>query len=154
MHQVVVVLEHDVGFFQHAAALDVHHLGGVDQNVADGRVLQQRLQRAQPEDLVHHLVGQAGALAGTERHAVLAHQLQHDGEQLLAPASVFQIQQFLQIDLVDELAMYRRLDFLLGARQQRIAITQRLGVAAIRGEWDGAFSHECTPTLCQPQFVG
>ena len=42
------------GQLELAAALDVDLLVAVDQNVGDGRVLQQRLERPQPEDLVEH----------------------------------------------------------------------------------------------------
>ena len=42
VHQVRIVLEHDLGFFQNSCPLDVHFLVSVDQDVADGRILQQR----------------------------------------------------------------------------------------------------------------
>ena len=50
--QVRVVLEDDVGLFEHAVPLDVDLIVAVDQDVGDVRVLQQRLERAEPEELV------------------------------------------------------------------------------------------------------
>ena len=54
-HQVRVILEAYLGLFQHSGALDVNPFGAVHQNVADGRVLQQRLKRAEPEHFVQDL---------------------------------------------------------------------------------------------------
>ena len=57
------------------AALHIHRVVGVDQDVVDGGVLQQRLQRPQAEDLVQHLARQPVALAGAEGNVLFAHQL-------------------------------------------------------------------------------
>ena len=51
-HQVLVVLERRRQPLELAAALDVDLLVGVDQDVADRRVAQQRLERPEAEDLV------------------------------------------------------------------------------------------------------
>ena len=51
-HQVLVVLERRRQPLEHAAALDVDLLVRVDQDVADRRVAQQRLERPEAEDLV------------------------------------------------------------------------------------------------------
>ena len=48
---------------EHAAALDEHVLVGVDEDVADRRVAQQRLERPEPEDIVDELTEQRFALA-------------------------------------------------------------------------------------------
>ena len=84
------------------------------------RVLQQRLQRSQAEHFVENFVGQPVALADAERYAVLADQLQDQREQLLAAVRVLHEQQLLQIDFLDQLAMHRRLHFLLRSSQQRV----------------------------------
>ena len=70
-------------FSMHAAPFDVDRLVGVDQDVADGRILQQRLERAEAEDFVEHFLGEAVALGGAERDALLADQLLDDAEELL-----------------------------------------------------------------------
>ena len=55
-----LVLEDDVGLLKHAAPLHVDRLVGVHQDVVDGGILQQRLQRAQAEDLVQDCPAPAG----------------------------------------------------------------------------------------------
>ena len=92
-------------------------VGGIDQNVGDGRVLQQRLQRPQAKHLVQHLIGQPGPLVGAERHPVIGHQLQNQREQLLTAARILQVQQFLEVGLIDQLAMDCRLHFLRPGQQ-------------------------------------
>ncbi len=57
--QMLVVAEANIRVFQAAAALDINLVEAVDQNIGDGRVLQQRLQRTEAEGLVHHLVHEA-----------------------------------------------------------------------------------------------
>ena len=46
-------------FSSRAVPLDEHLLRGVDQDVGDRLILDQRLQRAQAEDLVQHLADRA-----------------------------------------------------------------------------------------------
>ena len=62
LDQVPLVVEDDLGPAQAAAALDVDALRAVDQNVGDGRVAHQDLERADPEGLVEDLADQALAL--------------------------------------------------------------------------------------------
>jgi hypothetical protein len=54
-HQVAVVFEGDAGQLELALALDVDLVVAVDEDVGDGRLLQQRLERPQAENLVEHL---------------------------------------------------------------------------------------------------
>ena len=44
------------GQFEQTLALDVDLLVGVDQNVGDGGILQQRLERPQAKDFVQHFI--------------------------------------------------------------------------------------------------
>ena len=60
---VGLVLEADVGFHHAAGALDVDVVEAVDHDVADGGILEQRLQRAEAEDLVEDLLDELLALA-------------------------------------------------------------------------------------------
>ena len=84
------------------------------------------------------------ALAGAEGHAVFAHQLQDEGLQSLrGRRRVLHVQQLFQIDLVDQLAMDRRLHLLLGPRQHAglaAAGPSRADIAC-RGAEIGNFSH-------------
>ena len=68
-------MERDVGPFQPAAAFDVNGRRPVDQDVGDGRVAEQRLDRAQPERLVDQLVDQLLALVVREQVRAIAAQL-------------------------------------------------------------------------------
>ncbi len=54
--QVLSVAEGDGGQFEQALALDVDLLVGVDQNVGDAGILQQRLERPEAEDFVQDFV--------------------------------------------------------------------------------------------------
>ena len=47
------------------------------------RVLQQRLQRTQPEDFVQHLLRQPVSFRGRQRNVLLPDQLMNDRKQLL-----------------------------------------------------------------------
>ena len=82
VHQVRVVLEADVGVFQHARALDVNLVVPVDQDVVDGRVLQQGLQRAQPEHFVQHFQRQALPLPAAHRCLQVRDQILNHGQGL------------------------------------------------------------------------
>ena len=63
VHQVRVIFEPDVGFFQHSRPLDIHLIVSIHQNVVDGGILQQRFQRSQPENFVQNFQGKALPLA-------------------------------------------------------------------------------------------
>jgi len=52
--QVGVVFELDGGAIQFAGALDVYEVGSGDQNIADGWILQQGLERSEAEDFVQN----------------------------------------------------------------------------------------------------
>ena len=71
VEQVRVVLESHLGWIQLAFALDVNLARPVDQDVADGVVAQQRLQRAQAEDFVLHLFDQLRSIAVGYQTALL-----------------------------------------------------------------------------------
>ena len=61
-------------------ALDVDLLGPVDHDVGDGLVLEQRLERAQPQHVVDDLVDEVVLLRPVELQAMLDQQL---GDQAL-----------------------------------------------------------------------
>ena len=58
-HHVVVVLERDVGQLELAGALDVDLARAVDHDLGDALVAQQRLERAEADDLVGDLLEHA-----------------------------------------------------------------------------------------------
>src|SRR5438094_10580675 len=54
VHQVSIVLEANVGLFQNTGTFYIDLLMPIHQDVVDSRILQKRLQRPQPEDLVQN----------------------------------------------------------------------------------------------------
>ena len=109
LHQVVVVAERDAGLFHLAAALDVDVLRAVDQDVADRRVLQQQLERAEAERLVEHLFDQPLALVAVEQRVFGVAQVFDDEADFAAQHVAFQVAHARQVELVDQLAVNRRL---------------------------------------------
>ena len=75
-HQVLVVLERRRQPFELALALDVHQLVGVDQDVRDRWVAQQRLERTKSEDLVDDVAEDRFALGHAQRHAFFGNQVE------------------------------------------------------------------------------
>ena len=67
--QVPLVLEARGDLFEQAEALDEDGLVAVDQDVVDRLVLEQRLERAEAEQLVEHVVRQRRALGAVEHFA-------------------------------------------------------------------------------------
>ena len=65
--QMLLVLEAHAAGLEHAAALDIDAFVAVDQDVADGRVLEQRLERPEAGHLVEDLGDEVVELLGVER---------------------------------------------------------------------------------------
>ena len=112
LQQVVVVAELDVGLFHLAAALDVDLVRPVDQDVADRRVLEQHLQRAEAERLVEHLVDEALALHAVEQRVFGVAQALDDQANFAAQRVAFQVADARQVELVDQLAVDEPFEFL------------------------------------------
>ena len=55
LHQMLVVFEAEPRYFQAPRTFDVNLVVAIDQNVGNGGIGQQRLERAQAEDLIQHL---------------------------------------------------------------------------------------------------
>ena len=72
------VVEGDGGFFKDAAALDVDVFVGVDEDVGDGLVFEQRFERAEAKDLVDDFLGELVALGAAEGNALFAEELLDD----------------------------------------------------------------------------
>ena len=104
-HQMAIVLELGRDALQLAGALHEHVLVRVDENIADGRVAQQRLQRPQPEHVVEQLDEQPLALAEAERRAFFGEQLTEHGPYLALGARTIRLRQRLEVQAVEQLAM-------------------------------------------------
>ena len=100
-----------------AAAFDVDLVRPVDEDVADGRVLEQHLQRAEAERLVEHLVDEALALHAVEQRVFGVAQPLDDEADLAAQRVAFQVADPRQVELIDQLAVDEPFQFLeaLGA---------------------------------------
>ena len=77
-HDVVVVLEDDVGQLELAAALDVDLARAVDHDLGDGLVAQERLERPEADDLVGDLLEHPDPLGAGEGEAFLVDDLAED----------------------------------------------------------------------------
>ena len=78
LQQVAVVLEPDVGLLQPAVPLDEDLLARCSPECRRSRVLDQRLQRSQAEDLVQDLADQRLTLVEVERDHLLGDQVVDD----------------------------------------------------------------------------
>ena len=83
--QMPVILERGRDAFQHAVALDEDVLARVHEDVADGRVAQQRLERPEAEHVVEHLDEERLALAQVERRAFFGEELRQERRESRSP---------------------------------------------------------------------
>ena len=95
-----------------AAALDVDLVRPVDEDVADRRVLEQHLQRAEAERLVEHLVDEPLALHAVEQRVFGVAQALDDQADLAAERVALQVADARQVELVDQLAVDEPLELL------------------------------------------
>ena len=123
--QVRLVLEAHAAGLEHAAALDIDAFVAVDQDVGDGRVLEQRLERAEPGHLVEDLGDEVVELLLVERQPLDQDVL---GDQLLdvrADLVLGQLLQRRQVDLLDQPAVQADLGVEQLVAEQRIATAWR-----------------------------
>ena len=113
LHQVGVVLEDHVGLFEQSGPLHVDVLAGVHQDVTDGGVLEQRFQRAQPEDLIQDFARQLLPLDAAQRGVQASHEVLNDGENLAARGAVSQGHDLLEIYPAQQIAVDRGLELLI-----------------------------------------
>ncbi|OPZ76177.1 MAG: hypothetical protein BWY77_01961 [bacterium ADurb.Bin431] len=109
-----VILESGVGGLQLAEAFDVDLAAGVDQNVGNGRIVQEGLERTQTEGLVEDLFCQSLAiefegylLVGAEQ---ALYDLTHQGAQGLLGDGI----QLGKVELFDQAAVDAFLKFMVG----------------------------------------
>jgi hypothetical protein len=120
-HQMRLVLEERRHGLEHAAALDEDVLVTVDEDVGDGRVLEERLERSQARHLVHHLGDEEVELLGVEGQA-LGHDPVGDDAVDLAPKLLpRQLLERREVELLDETAVEAnlRVEQLLVGRGRR-----------------------------------
>ena len=128
---MVLVLEPDIGLDHAAAALDVDVVEAVDHDVADGRVLEQRLERAQAEDFVEDLLDDALALGERHGDALVADEPLDYRADLGADDLLVERAELIGVERVEQLGMYLGLDL-------------KPAVGSGAGTGDGASAHEFT----------
>ena len=150
--QMPLVLEPDVRWLEDAVALDEHLRISVDQDIGDRRVLQERLDRPQAQQLVEDVANERLALLVVERLVLLRQFLVDDiadfGLDLLARHLV----ECLQIDDVQQPLV--KLDLEIG---MRVPVGERSRVAdrddaKFFGRLDFGLEphcpHACVPATC------
>ncbi len=118
--QMLLVLEAHRQRLEHAAALDVDAFMTVDQDVADARVLEQRLERTQAGHFVENFRDEIGEFLRVERQPLDQHVLR---DQLLDVVADFVLRQLFQrrkIDFLDQPAMQAHLGVEQLVAEQRI----------------------------------
>ncbi len=118
-HQVVVVLEGDLGLVQLPVLLDVNLPRAVDHDVGDLRILEQRLQGPKPKGLVLDLEDQPLPLYPCERNPLGGDETFHDG--LDDPRELLRgdLGDGGEVQPVDELAVDAAFELLVGVHLRR-----------------------------------
>ena len=106
-----LIFEADVGFDQLAGAFDVDIIEAVDHDVADGGVFEQLFQRAQAEDLIEDLFGDAVALRDGHGSAFILDQALNHISDLAADAFLVQALELILTEGAQELGVNLALDF-------------------------------------------
>ncbi len=125
-----LVLEAHGHLLELAEALDVDLLMGVDKNVAHGRVLEQRLDRPEPGQLVENLGGEILELARVQQYALGAHIIRNDLGDLCAQLLPREALQHGKIEVVDELTVQADLGFQQLLLDQLVVFRRELGEPA------------------------
>ena len=105
LHQVSVVAKLDVRLLHLSLTFDIDVLRTVDQDVADLRVLKQQLQGPETKGFVEHFVDQPLAFAAVQQRVFRVAEMLDDHADLAAQSVSLELTDFVQIQLVDELAV-------------------------------------------------
>ena len=132
-HQVGVVAEPDGGLLELARSLHVHLLGAVDEDVADRRVAEQRLDRPQAEHLVPDVAQEAVALVLGECDSLLGEDPLGGRHHLLAVLLLGHVVALGEVEDVEEPVVNAGLELLVlavprGLRPARLGLGLELGL--------------------------
>ena len=108
---VRLVLEPYVGLHQPPAALHVDVIEPVHHDVADGGVLEQRLERAEAEDLVEDLLDEALALGERHGKPLVENELLHHRAHLRVRGVLVQDLELIRGERIQQLVMHLALQF-------------------------------------------
>jgi hypothetical protein len=118
--QMRLVLETHAGRFEDAGPLDVNALMAVDQDVVDGRVLEQRLKRPKAGHLIENLQYEIVEFLSVESEPLGQDVLRHQLLNVTADFLFGKLFQRRQIDLLDEPAVQPHLGVKELVGEQRI----------------------------------
>ena len=90
MPKVRCIFKRHARKFEYSAALDINLAVSVDQNVGNGRILQERFERSQSEDLVQHLAADSLLFRTAERHVRSTNQVKDHILYLRSGADILQ----------------------------------------------------------------
>src|SRR5258708_40043546 len=102
---MAVVAESYVDLLQSPSSFDVDEVLIIDEDVRDGVVLQQRLERSQSKDLVNQVGLQLILLDGAKRHFLFRHNVLDQQRDRLHGFSIVDGGQFFQIHLRQQSTM-------------------------------------------------
>ena len=126
LHEVLVVFERQASQFQLARALNVNPVIAVDQNVGDGVVFEQRLERAEAENFVEDFARQPLALGKAERNDLAVDRIPDEDKNFFTRCISSAAAQFFQIKTVENLAMQVRLYLLVFAALEGLQIGHKI----------------------------
>ncbi len=138
-HEMVGIEKRGAGHLQPALPLDVYPVRPVDQDITDQRIAQEFVERAVPEDLVHHLAHDLLPFRAGQRHLFLQQQGVHPLGALIVQLVERNPAGFVEVHDLEELAMDAGLDL-----DGRVAARDRGGR---RRESGTLFDHVCPPMM-------
>ena len=130
---MLVVLKRRRHPLEHPVAFDVHVAGGVDQDVVDRLVAQQRLEGTEVEHFVQHVAENRLPLAQRHGCARLREQAGRQGPDLGLGARSVRLGERFEIEATQQLAVDLRLDLEI----LRAALVLLCGGNAARGGSNG-----------------
>ena len=101
-HQMLVVGKADVGFFEQAGSLNIDVLSSVNEDIRDRRVVQERLERTEPEQLIEDFTNELLAFSHGERRLLALEHSAHDLTDSLPFDPFLETLHALQVDLFEQ----------------------------------------------------
>lgn len=115
-----VIVKSHIGELELAASLHINVLGGVDQNIGDGRVGQQRLERSESEHFVAYVPHQLAPLDLVDGDALLVDDHLDQARKFLLDLLARQALQLFQLDPIDDRLMDVLFQLLVGVSRHAL----------------------------------
>src|SRR5215467_13460803 len=126
--QVTIVAECGGHTLQMSVPLDEHVLVRVDENIVDGRIPKERLERSEAEHVIHQLAEERFAFAQADWDAFFVEEVVDQRADLAFHARAVGLRERLEIQPIEQLAMDvgLQLEILLPGRRLRRPLRRRL----------------------------